>query len=454
MRERVQPERVRALGDAPERGGRFVLYWMQAAQRTRQNPALEHAIDRADALGVPVVAVFGLTSGYPEANARHYAFLLEGLSDARRNLAARGIPLVVRRAAEPPDAALALADDAACIVTDRGYLRLQRQWRERLAARAPCPVEEVETEAVVPVETALRKEAWSAAVLRPRVREHLPRFLVPLVSATPRRDGLGLDLGRDAFDPDAPEALASLGVDAGVPPVASFRGGEDAARERLDAFVTGALRGYAERRNEPAANHVSQLSPYLHFGQVSPVEIALAVRARRGPDADAFVEELVVRRELSFNYCQYNPRYDAYDALPEWARATLAGHAADPRPTVYGRDVLESARTHDRYWNAAQREMVVGGKMHNYMRMYWGKKILEWSASPREAFDVALALNNRYELDGRDPNSYAGIAWCFGKHDRPWTGRPLFGTVRYMAASGLERKFDIEAYVERVNALD
>lgn len=451
VRNVVEPERLTAANDRPEKSGRFVLYWMQAAQRTRYNHALLYAIARADALGVPVVTVFGLTSDYPEANARHYAFLLEGLGAARRNLEALGIPLVVLRGA-PDDAALALAEDAALVVADGATLRIQRAWRARVAARASCSVEEVETESVVPVRTAYPREAWSAAVLRPRIRAALPRFLAPLEIRPPVRDGLGLDLGV-SFDVTAQGALEALGVDASVPPVAWISGGEDAARERLDGFIDERLAGYATRRNEPAENHVSHMSPFLHFGHISPIEIALAARARRGPDSDAFVEELVVRRELSFNFCAYNPRYDAYDGLPDWARATLAKHARDGRPVTYDAATLDAASTHDPYWNAAQREMVVAGKMHNYMRMYWGKKILEWSATPADAFRTALALNNRYELDGRDANSFAGVAWCFGKHDRPWAERPIFGTVRYMAASGLERKFDIDAYVDRVARL-
>ncbi len=199
------------------------------------------------------------------------------------------------------------------------------------------------------------------------------------------------------------------------------------------------------------------MSPYLHFGQISPLYVALQVTGARGIKAtnqDAYLEELAVRRELSMNYCLYNPHYDSYEGLPEWAKKTLKAHRKDKREYTYTLKELEEARTHDPYWNAAQKEMVLTGKMHNYMRMYWGKKILEWSVTPEEAFRSAIQLNNKYELDGRDPNSFVGVAWCFGKHDRPWTERPIFGTVRYMNAAGLERKFDMAAYIRKIKSLE
>jgi deoxyribodipyrimidine photo-lyase len=239
-----------------------------------------------------------------------------------------------------------------------------------------------------------------------------------------------------------------------VAAVADFTGGHTAARRLLDDFVTQLLPGYAVRRNEPALNAVSRMSPYLHFGNISPLEIALAVQeAGPTPDTEAYLEELIVRRELSMNFVAHNDAYDRFEGLPAWAIKTLREHAADPRPHLYSPHDLREAATSDPCWNAAQLEMVHAGKMHNYMRMYWGKKILEWTARPEDAFAIALELNNTYELDGRDANSFAGVAWCFGKHDRPWTRRPVFGTVRYMNDAGLRRKFDMNAYIRRIEAL-
>ncbi|MDE2209397.1 MAG: hypothetical protein KGJ99_06715 [Betaproteobacteria bacterium] len=238
-------------------------------------------------------------------------------------------------------------------------------------------------------------------------------------------------------------------------PVARFRGGGAEARRRLRAFLGEGLSRYAAERGEPARAQVSFLAAYLHFGQISPVEIALEVA---GVDADPdgradYLEELIVRRELAINFVEYEPDYDRYDCLPRWARDTLDRHRRDPRPHRYDAGELAAAATHDRYWNAAMREMRDTGYMHNHMRMYWGKKILEWSAKPEDAFATALALNNRYFLDGRDPNSYANVGWCFGLHDRPWPERPIFGTVRSMTQGGLVRKIDADAYVASVDGL-
>jgi deoxyribodipyrimidine photo-lyase len=447
----IQPDRIRMLNAREARDGRYVLYWMQASCRAEYNHALEYAIRRANGLGKPVLACFGLTADFPEANARHYTFLLEGLREARRGLERRGIPLLVRRGA--PDAVAAeLAREACLVVTDRGYLRIQREWRARAAARISCALVQVESDVVVPVETASPKEAYSAATLRPRIQARLSEFLVPvreiaLRSRCPVEVPDSIDLG------DIEAVVRSLKVERSVGPVDRFQGGARRASKLLDVFLTHKLRNYHVDRNDPSTQGQSDLSPYLHFGHISPLQIALALKNRRGHGVAAFLEELIVRRELSMNFTHYNDEYDRYEGLPSWCRATLSAHARDPRPYRYSQEELEAARTHDAYWNAAQTEMVQTGKMHGYMRMYWGKKILEWLESPEDAFHTALRLNNRYELDGRDPNGFAGVAWCFGKHDRPWAERPVFGMVRYMNAKGLERKFDIKAYVRRIESL-
>ncbi len=447
----IHPERITPLNRKSPRRGRWVLYWMQASQRASWNHALEFAIREANGLGIPVVAFFGLTPDFPEANLRHCRFLLEGLREVRRDLEKRGIALVVR-AVSPEEGVLEMCRDAALAVTDRGYLRIQKAWREAAARDAPCPLIQVESDVIVPVESASPKEEFSAATLRPKIRARLADFLEPLDETPVERDSLGFRL--ETLPLDNPDAiLRSLPVDRSVPPVDSFRGGPGEAGRRLKRFLARALDRYATERNVPGSDAVSDLSPYLHFGHISPLEIALSVRAsRRGNPAakESFLEELIVRRELAMNFVHYNPAYDAYEgAVPAWARRTLEDHDRDPREYLYGLRDLEESRTHDPYWNAAQREMVRTGKMHNYMRMYWGKKILEWSASPAEAFRTALALNNRWELDGRDPNGFAGVAWCLGKHDRPWGERPIFGKIRYMNAAGLKRKFDMAPYLKR-----
>jgi deoxyribodipyrimidine photo-lyase len=248
-------------------------------------------------------------------------------------------------------------------------------------------------------------------------------------------------------------ALKKLKIDRSVKPSPFYTGGTSQAQKRLKKFIKDKLDDYDTKRNDPMQDCQSNLSPYLHFGQISPLYIALEIMKIDSPGKDAFLEELIVRRELSHNFLYYNRRYDDYDALPLWALRTLNYHAKDKREYVYTQAQFENAQTHDPCWNAAQMEMVITGKMHNYMRMYWGKKILEWTKNPKTAFKIVLTLNNKYELDGRDPNGFAGVAWCFGKHDRAWGERPVFGKVRYMNAAGLKRKFDVDAYVNRINKL-
>ncbi len=449
----VDHQRVRALNRAADRRGRYVLYWMQASQRAACNHALEAAIEAADRRNLPVVAGFGLTDDYPEANERHYAFMLEGLAETARALADRGVRLVLRRGA-PDDVALELAGDAAAVVADRGYLRHQDRWRQRVADEAPCPVLEVEAEVVVPTGAATDKAEYAARTIRPKLRGRWDDFLVPLSEARPRRDSLGMRIdGEDADDVDG--LLAGLDVSREIGRTSHFRGGTSRARGLLGVFIRDSLADYADRRNDPSLHIESHMSPYLHFGQIAPLEVALAVRDADAPREarEAYIEELLVRRELSINYVLHTADYDRYDALPDWARKTLDEHRRDRREYVYSAEDLAAARTHDAYWNAAMTEMRRTGKMHNYMRMYWGKKILEWTESPEDAFETMLALNNAWFLDGRDPNSYANVAWCFGLHDRPWKERDVFGKVRYMNANGLRRKFDIEEYVAWADAL-
>jgi deoxyribodipyrimidine photo-lyase len=451
----VENTRLKRLNDRDLRRGRYVLYWMQQSQRASCNPALEYAIEAANREGLPVLVAFGLMDDYPEANLRHYRFLLEGLHEVAATLVERRIRFVVRRGA-PNDVAVALGADAALVVCDRGYLRHQKAWRGDVALRLPCALVQVEGDAVVPLEVASHKAEAAARTLRPKLHKVWHEYLRPLKDAAVGAPSLGLHIESTVDLSDIDGVLDGLKLDRSVAPVARFRGSTSEARRRVQEFAEARLDAYADRRSEPAAFHCSQLSPYLHFGQISPVEIALAVRdAKQGADADrrAYLEELIVRRELAANFVEFEPRYDDYAGLPGWARATLEAHRSDRRQHIYTRDQLENARTHDRHWNAAMREMRETGYMHNYMRMYWGKKILEWSAEPEAAFRTILHLNNKYFLDGRDANSYANVAWIFGAHDRPWPERSVFGKVRYMNAQGLERKFDMAAYRRAVDDL-
>lgn len=453
----IQEERIQHLSKKPFQKGRYVLYWVQAAPRVACNHAYQYAVREANRLSLPLLACFDLTPGYPEATSPHYRFMIEGLLSLSSALEEQGVLFTILTGV-PGAAPLALGADAALVVTDRGYLRIQDGWRDQVADELECPLIQVETNVVVPVSAASPKEEWSAATFRTKITPQIERFLVPLEQKRPARSSLGVDPGSKK---ELPAESLLAGVLRDTPPSSSslqpdplpWSGGENAAIEQLTGFIRRDLDRFPAGRNDPNAGALSCMSPYLHFGQISPVFIAQKVLASKSPAAGTYLEELIVRRELAMNFVHYNPNYDDYSGLPDWAKKTLTRHSADLREYSYRLDEFESAKTHDPSWNAAQREMVLTGKMHGYMRMYWGKKILEWSETPEEAYRTALSLNNQYELDGRDPNGYAGVAWCFGKHDRAWQERPVFGKIRYMNAAGLKRKFDVGRYVTRIEAL-
>lgn len=451
----IETDRVANLNDASvNEDGQYVLYWMQQSQREAHNPALEYAIQRANDLGRAVLCAFVVNASYPEANLRHFAFMLDGLAQTSDRLADRGIKLVARFGS-PPDVVTELANDAALVVCDRGYLRHQVRWRRKVA-RCKCAVVQVEGDVVVPVETVSGKQEWAARTIRSKINRRRDEFIRPLRRRQPDKSSLPLHVTGDADLRNPSSVLAKLDIDRSVPRSERFAAGTKAAQMALTRFLRHDLDGYADARNDPASPQASRLSPYLHFGQISPVEIAEKVgRASAGQEADkeAFLEELIVRRELAMNFVVYCEDYDNYACLPDWAARTLDEHRDDDRPSRYTRRQLENAETSDAYWNAAMQEMIKTGYMHNYMRMYWGKKIIEWMNTPEYAYSTTLYLNNKYFLDGRDPNSYAGVAWLFGLHDRAWAERDVFGKVRYMSATGLESKFDIDAYVKWVASL-
>ncbi|HPR62682.1 MAG TPA: deoxyribodipyrimidine photo-lyase [Thermoanaerobaculia bacterium] len=448
----ILPERIRDLNNHRPQKKNYVLYWMQASQRVLDNHALHYAIGLANQWKCPLLVYFGLTDGYPGANLRHYRFMLEGLREVAAEVKEMGVAFVLRKE-DPEEGVMELGREASAVVVDCGYTRIQKQWRSQAAIQLQCPLIQVETDVIVPVETAYPREAWSAAVLRRRVSQLLSDYLVPLHPQPLRYPWMGeLPEGLDVND--LPSILELLDVDRTVPPVPGLQGGTARALDSFTSFVEHNLDHYHEDRNDPSLQGASGMSPYLHFGQISPLTLALMARNRPGPGSKAFLEELIVRRELAVNFVHYNAEYDTVQCLPEWAVRTLSEHASDDRETLYSFSELERSQTHDPYWNAAQLEMVRTGSMHGYMRMYWGKKILEWSATWEEAFQTALDLNNRWELDGRDPNGFAGVAWCFGKHDRPWQERAIFGKIRYMNDKGLTRKFDMDGYVQRISELE
>ncbi len=438
--------------------GQYVLYWMQRAQRGQDNSALNAAIALGNALQLPVVVLF-VVSAYPAANLRHYTFMLEGIEVAARHLQQRGTPLIIRRGV-PPEEVVKLTQElyVAAVISDEAELRTPRSWRAEVKEQLRVPFACVDADVVVPSKY-FPQEEWAARTLRPKLQRILPRYLQPIVDVETEYPLQEAPI--DAGDTHNPLGyLTSLQIDCTVEPSQQFHGGEDEGKRRLGVFIQERLMSYAQRRNLPEVSETSELSAYLHFGHISVQQMAWDIE-QHVPESTgsaeidatggrtAYLEELIVRRELAINFVLHNPHYDSLEGCPDWGKKTLKKHENDPRLWVYTREELEQTKTHDELWNASQREMETTGRMHGYMRMYWAKKILEWTASPEDAFNDAVYLNDKYEIDGRDANGYTGIAWAIGgKHDRPWAPeRSIFGLVRYMALSGMQRKMDTRAYI-------
>lgn len=427
--------------------GKYVLYWMQRSQRAEWNMALEYAIEMGQNLDQGVVVCFGLMDDYPEATERHYAFMLEGLAEMESQLKDRKIKFILN-IGHPVEVAEELADEASLVVCDMGYLRHMRKWRKDLARKLDIPLVQVEDNAVVPVEVTSDKEEYAARTIRPKIHEHLNDFAEEIHPLKVEKSTLQLKIkGEDVSKTDA--LLKKLNPPASPGRVDTFHGGTSEAKKHFKRWLENSYSNYDDDRNQPHLEHVSHMSPYLHFGQISPLWLYDQMRSKRGKNKESYVEEFVVRRELSINFVWYNKDYDSLKCLPEWAQETLEKHKKDEREKVYSKEELENAETDDPYWNQAMKTMKERGYLHNHMRMYWGKQILIYTNTPQYAHKVALELNNKYFLDGRDPNSFTNIAWLFGKHDRGWTEREVFGKVRTMTKSGLERKIDTEAYLEK-----
>ncbi|KAF0091866.1 MAG: deoxyribodipyrimidine photo-lyase [Fusobacteria bacterium] len=415
----------------------YVLYWMVNAQRCEFNHGIEYAIYMSNKLSKPLVVFFGAEVEYQYK--RHRDFMFEGLRDVAEGLRNRGIRFVVSDCSGEAGVNK-LSSSAVMIITDKPYIREEVAARDNILEQVSCSFVEVESNVLVPVEVVSNKEEYAASTIRRKLWSQISMGSFDFVE-----EEVGPNVYYHGYvmeELDLKNTLKEKEVE--------LIGGSVEAHRKLEDFVENRLVNYALRSN-PSEDWCSGLSPYLHFGQISPVEIYLRMNdvGSGGIDVSGFLEELIVRRELAFNFVYFNSNYDKFECLPNWARVSLGKHREDIREYLYSLDELESARTYDVYWNSAQRELVGSGLMHNYMRMYWGKKILEWSPSPEVAFASALYLNNKYSLDGFDPNSFAGVAWCFGKHDRPWKERSIFGMVRFMNDKGLVRKFKMGPYLEK-----
>jgi deoxyribodipyrimidine photo-lyase len=439
--------RIQLLNEAVVRPrAQYVLYWALIHRRLDSNHGLSFAADLANQLRLPLLVYEGLTCDHPWANRRMHQFVLDGVADNAARAAELGVGYVFYHRAAKRDAndvVYRLAQDAAAIVTDDFPGYLAREYNASVPAKIGIPYYVVDSSCVVPM-TIIGKQEYAAYTIRPKTHRLLPEHMHALAPVKMARKWTGAL-------PELPTVSVASDIDDTVPPSKRLRGGRRAALAQLEWFLEHALSRYAKWNREPSEHATSQLSAYLHFGHLSSLEIALAVEEQAKEHkliVPEFLEQLIVRRELAFNFARYGPDPRSLTALPDWAQQTLAKHDGDAREWTYTREQFEQAQTHDALWNAMQRELLHDGLIHGYHRMYWGKKIIEWSRTHQEALDTMIYLNDRYALDGRDPNTYTNILWCFGLHDRPWTERPIFGMIRYMNLAGMQRKTKVAAYIE------
>jgi len=440
----------------PKDNGAYVLYWSRVNRRAASNHALAHAADLANQADLPLLVYEELTCSYKAANDRMHTFVLEGVPDTAKELRRKRAGYffyLPKRRSDASGVLGRLARKARWVVTD------DYPGSEEIP-EACCAVD---SSCIVPM-SRHEKRAWAAYTIRPKIHRELPVYLKPAPEVKLKRawrdDILPADLRAlrtEVSGSKIAELVGSCEIDHAVRPSILFRGGAAAAQKRLQVFLETRLRRYARERNEPSLHATSELSPYLHFGQISSLQIALAARAWAEEHkliADEFLEELIVRRELAFNFARFTKDVESLDALPDWCKRTMAKHAKDKHPWHYTAAQFERAETHDALWNAAQKELLMRGRIHGYYRMYWGKKIIEWSPGYEEALRRMIHLHDVYALDGKDPNTYTNILWCFGLHDRPWAERPVFGQIRYMSADGMRRKTDSEAYIAEIAQLE
>jgi deoxyribodipyrimidine photo-lyase len=445
---KLDPSRTRILKSADDVHG-LVVYWMNRDQRVNDNWALLHAQQIAIDLKMPLLVLYILTEEHPQMPLRQYGFMIRGLQNVEIGLKKFNIPFSVY-SGSPVQIIEFLANKykLGCLVTDFSPLRSYRDAIEKLVANVSVNIIEVDAHNIVPCWIASDKQEYSAATIRPKVHRHLEQYLVNYPKLKPHPFAWHYDVQ----PPDWGKLMENLAIDRSVPEIDWLAPGETEALKTLDMFLEHRLEGYSTGRNNPLLSGQSNLSPYLHFGHISAQRVALETMRHPGGKAskDAFLEELIVRRELADNFCCFNPHYDTVEGFHPWALKSLNEHRYDKREYIYATDEFEACRTHDPLWNAAQQEMMNTGKMHGYMRMYWAKKILEWSPALSDAMRTAMYLNDKYELDGRDPNGYTGIAWSIGGvHDRAWFSRPVYGKIRYMNYNGCKSKFDVGKYIQR-----
>jgi deoxyribodipyrimidine photo-lyase len=441
----INEKRVRLLKNGNETNGPIV-YWMSRDQRVHDNWALLFSQKSALEKKKSLVVIFNLVPDFLEATIRQYGFMIEGLQEVEKELSKYNIPFFLTTGKPEEEIPELLKNiNASILVSDFDPLKIKRIWKRDVAKQISIPFYEVDAHNIVPCLQVSDKLEFAAYTFRPKTHKALIEFMdeFPKLKKMSKSE-----ISSDKIDWGI--LRNSLKINFEVKEVDWIKPGETAALKSLENFLKNKFDNYNEFRNDPTKDGQSNLSPYLHFGQISAQRIALETERLNGnkESAKSFLEELIVRRELADNFCYFNKNYDSFDGFHQWAKTSLDEHRKDEREFVYTLNEFEFAKTHEDLWNAAQMEMVTTGKMHGYMRMYWAKKILEWTRSPENALKIAIYLNDKYELDGRDPNGYTGIAWSIGGiHDRPWFERPVYGKVRYMNRNGAEKKFDIKSYI-------
>ncbi len=458
--ERIN-ERTQLLNDKNENEkAKYVMYWMQIFKRTHDNHALKFAVEKANELDLPLLVYEGLKFYYPWVSDRIHTYILEGVEEKREafeKLGATYIFYLQKDDKSPKQTVKKIAKDAALIVTDDFPCFIIPEHNKAIVEKAEIPVYAVDSNGIIPM-SKFEKENYAAYTIRPRINKILDDYFVPFeeVKIKNKKTDIKVDCpDTKVTAKNIAKLVSECDIDHAVKPSPIYHGGTKNGRKRLKKFVKEILPNYADTRNKPEIDGSSRLSSYLHFGFLSSLEIAFAVKDSDAPDEskDAFLEELIVRRELAYNFTNFNDKYDSLDSLPDWVQKTLREHKDDERPEVFTLKELENCETYDELWNATQREMNETGEVHNYVRMLWGKLVIQWTKNYEDAFQILEHLNNKYCLDGRNPNSYAGILWCFGKHDRAWQEREIFGKLRYMTSDSTGKKFDSKKYIEWTKSL-
>ena len=445
MLAKIDPARTKVLRNGVF-SGKSVLYWMSRDKRVDDNWALLAAQSVALNNKVPLIVCFQYLGNFPEANIRQYGFQLKGLLELKNKLDNLNIEFILNQG-RASEVIPRIIDErvVGTIITDYSPLKVYKKRVNKVLGRTKIPFYQIDAHNIIPVWKASPKKEYAAYTIRKKIHNNLDQFLTDYPSLIKHPYG---NISKNDISYD--NIVNGLKIDFSVQEVDWLVPGEIAAKNKLD-LLRDSLAGYDESRNDPTKDALSNLSPYFHFGHISPQRVALDIKNSSLPEQDknSFLEEMIVRRELSDNFCEYEPNYDYFEGFHDWAKKTLNEHRNDEREYLYPKEQFEHADTHDPLWNAAQNQMMNKGKMHGYMRMYWAKKILEWSPNPEEAMQVAIDLNDKYELDGRDPNGYAGIAWSIGGiHDRAWFERPVYGKIRYMNYNGCKSKFNVKRYIE------